>query len=186
MIKPWKRVSSKPVANYRIFSLRADTCLNPRTGQKHEFYVFDAVNWVNVVAITPSQELVMVEQYRHGSNTVELEIPGGMMDPGEDDPLKGAERELREETGYCGQPARLLGKVWSNPAIMSNLTYTVLIESCVPAHGLELDPGEDIATRLVPVSQINQLLADGVIAHSLVVAALCHFDLWRRGLKLQK
>ena len=52
----------------------------------------------------------MIEQFRHGSNTVELEIPGGMMDPGETDPVATAVRELREETGYEGENARLLGQ----------------------------------------------------------------------------
>ena len=183
MIKPWKKVGSKPVGDFRIFKMRADTAVNPRTGEEHDFFVIDSVNWVNIVAVTPDQKLVMVEQYRHGSNTVELEIPGGMMDPHENDPVVTAVRELREETGYEGENARELGKIWSNPAIFSNTTYTVLIENCELKHGLEFDSGEDLITRLVPVDEIPGLIADGKINHSLVVVALYHFDLWRRGLK---
>src|SRR5208282_5316766 len=136
-----------------IFQMRSDTCINPRTGKEHDFYIFDSVNWVNVIAVTPDQKLVMVEQYRHGSSTVELEIPGGMMDLHENDPVVSAVRELREETGYAGERARELGKVWSNPAIMSNTTYTILIENCELKHGLEFDSGEDLITRLVPVDK---------------------------------
>jgi ADP-ribose pyrophosphatase len=183
MIKPWKKVGSKPVGDFRIFKMRADTAVNPRTGEEHDFYVIDSVNWVNIIAVTSAQKLVMVEQYRHGSNTVELEIPGGMMDPHENDPVVTAVRELREETGYEGENARELGKIWSNPAIFSNTTYTVLIENCELKHGLEFDSGEDLITRLVPVDEIPGLIADGKISHSLVVVALYHFDLWRRGLK---
>jgi 8-oxo-dGTP pyrophosphatase MutT (NUDIX family) len=183
MIKPWKKVGSKPVGDFRIFKMRADTAVNPRTGEEHDFYVIDSVNWVNIIAVTSDQKLVMVEQYRHGSNTVELEIPGGMMDPHENDPVVTAVRELREETGYEGENARELGKIWSNPAIFSNTTYTVLIENCELKHGLEFDSGEDLITRLVPVDEIPGLIADGKINHSLVVVALYHFDLWRRGLK---
>jgi ADP-ribose pyrophosphatase len=183
MIKPWKKVGSKQVGDFRIFKMRSDTLVNPRTGQEHDFYVFDTVNWVNVIAVTTDEKLVMVEQYRHGSNTVELEIPGGMMDPHETDPVAAGARELREETGYEGVRARELGKVWSNPAIMNNTTFTVLVETCELKHGLELDGGEDLNTRLVPINEINQLIADGTIKHSLVVVALFHFDLWRRGIK---
>lgn len=183
MIKPWVKVGSKPIGNFRIFQMRSDTCINPRTGKEHDFYIFDSVNWVNVIAVTPDQKLVMVEQYRHGSNTVELEIPGGMMDLDENDPVVSAVRELREETGYAGERARELGKVWSNPAIMSNTTYTVLIENCELKHGLEFDSGEDLITRLVPLDDLSRLIADGKINHSLVVVALCYFDLWRRGIK---
>jgi ADP-ribose pyrophosphatase len=183
MIQPWKKIRSKPVGDFRIFKIRSDTCVNPRTGKEHDFFVLDSVNWVNVIAVTPDRRLVMVEQYRHGSNTVELEIPGGMMDAGETDPVATAVRELREETGYAGGNARLLGKIHSNPAILSNVTYTVLIENCRLQHGVEFDSGEDLLTRLVPVAEIPKLVADEKIGHSLVVVALYHFDLWQRGIK---
>ena len=183
MIRPWKKIRSVPIGDFRIFTLRSDTCVSPRTGKEHDFYVLDSVNWVNVIALTPDQQLVMVEQYRHGSGTVELEIPGGMMDPEETDPVATAVRELREETGYAGENARLLGKVHSNPAILANVTYTVLIENCRLQHALELDHGEDLATRLVPAADVPQLVADEKIGHSLVIVALYYFDLWRRGIK---
>ncbi len=183
MITPWKKISSKPVGDFRIFKLRSDLCINPRTGKEHDFYVLDSVNWVNVIALTPNQQLVMVQQFRHGSGTVELEIPGGMMDPHETDPVATAVRELREETGYEGEQARLLGKIHSNPAILSNTTFTVLIENCRLQHAVEFDSGEDLNTLLVPVADIPQLVADEKIGHSLVVVALSYFDLWQRGIK---
>jgi ADP-ribose pyrophosphatase len=183
VIKPWQKISSKFIGDFRIFKLRSDFKISPRTGKEHDFFVLDSVNWVNVIAVTPDRQLVMVEQYRHGSNTVELEIPGGMMDAGETDPVATAVRELREETGYAGENARLLGKIHSNPAILSNVTYTVLIENCRLQHGVEFDSGEDLITRLVSVAEIPKLVADEKIGHSLVVVALYHFDLWQRGIK---
>jgi 8-oxo-dGTP pyrophosphatase MutT (NUDIX family) len=184
MIKPWKTIRSTPIGDFRIFKMRTDVSVNPRTGAEHDFVILDSVPWVNVIALTPDNKLVMVEQYRHGTNTVELEIPGGMMDPHDADPVAAAARELREETGYAGEPARLLGRVWSNPAIFNNVTYTVLIEKCRLLHPVDFDHGEDLETRLVPATDISKLVADGKIGHSLVVVALYHFDLWQRGLKL--
>lgn len=183
MIRPWKTIRSTPVGDFRIFTIRSDVKISPRTGKEHDFFVLDSVNWVNIVAVTPDQELVMVEQYRQGSNTVELEIPGGMMDPHETDPVMTAVRELREETGYEGDNARQLGKIHSNPAILSNITYTVLIENCRLKHGVEFDHGEDLETHLVPAAEIPKLVADEKIGHPLVVAALFYFELWQRGLK---
>ncbi len=183
MPKPWKTVRSTFIGDFRVFKLRSDVSISPRTGKEHDFYVLDSVNWVNVIAVTPDQKLVMVEQFRHGSSTVELEIPGGMMDEGETDPVTTAVRELREETGYEGENARLFGKIRSNPAIMSNTTFTVLIENCRLQHDVDWDHGEDLVTRLVPVSEIPKLVADEKINHSLVVVALYHFDLWQRGIK---
>jgi 8-oxo-dGTP pyrophosphatase MutT (NUDIX family) len=186
MIRPWKTIRSTPIGDFRIFKIRSDVKISPRTGKEHDFFVLDSVNWVNVIAVTPNRQLVMVEQYRHGSNTVELEIPGGMMDAGETDPVAAAVRELREETGYEGENARVLGKIHSNPAIMSNVTHTVLIENCRLQHGVEFDSSEDLITRLVPVAEISKLVAGEKIGHSLVVVALYHFDLWQRGIKKTK
>src|SRR5437867_552767 len=183
MIKPWKKISSQPLGDFRIFTLRSDTKISPRTRQQHDFFVIDSVNWVNVIALTPDQQLVMVEQYRHGSDTVELEIPGGMMDSDDSSPEKTALRELREETGYEGDNPRLIGRIFPNPAIMSNECFTVLIENCRCVHPVQFDHSEDLLTRLVPIAEIPKLVADGKILHSLVVVALYHYELWQRGLK---
>jgi ADP-ribose pyrophosphatase len=183
VIKPWKKTGSKLVGDFRIFKLRSDTFVLPHKDREHDFFVLDSVNWVNVIAITPDRQLVMVEQYRPGSNTVELEGPGRMMDPGETDPVVAGARELREETGYEGEKARVLGKIWSNPAILSNRTFTVLIENCQLKHAVNFDSCEDLATRLVPVAEVPKLIANETIGHSLVVVALYHFDLWQKGIK---
>jgi 8-oxo-dGTP pyrophosphatase MutT (NUDIX family) len=183
MIKPWKKTGSRPLADFKIFSIRADLKESPRTGREHEFYVIDSASWVNVVAVTEDQQIVMVEQYRHGSNTVELEIPGGIMDAKDIRPEVTGARELREETGYEGENARILGKTYANPAIMSNTCYTILIENCRCVHPVEFDSGEDLITRLFPVAEMPDLLGSGKIMHPLVVVGLSFFDLWKRGLK---
>ncbi len=180
MIRPWKKIGSKPLGDFRVFQLRSERMVSPRTQQEHDFYVIDSVNWVNVVALTPDRHLVMIEQYRHGSNTVELEIPGGMMDPADATPEAAAVRELREETGYEGGPPRLIGQVFPNPAIMSNTCFTAVVEDCHCRHPVEFDHAEDMVTRLVPVSEVSDLVASGKIRHSLVIVALYHFELWAR------
>jgi 8-oxo-dGTP pyrophosphatase MutT (NUDIX family) len=182
VIKPWSRIASKPLGDFRIFTLRSDRAVSPRNGTEHEFFVIDCVNWVNVIAVTPDRRLVMVEQYRHGTNTVELEIPGGMVDRNDASPVIAGVRELREETGYEGDNARLIGKVFPNPAIQSNTCYTAMVENCRLMHPVDFDHGEDLITRLVPVGDIPRLVGEGKIRHSLVVVALGYFELWGRGL----
>ena len=185
MIKPWVKIGSRPLGDFRIFSLRSDRAVSPRTGDEHEFFVIDCVNWVNIIAITPDDHLVMIEQYRHGTNTVEFEIPGGMVDHEDASPVLAGVRELREETGYEGENARILGKIFPNPAIMSNTCYTVLVENCLARHPVEFDHGEDLITQLVPVRDIPRLIGEGKIQHSLVVVALYYFELSRRAGKDQ-
>jgi len=176
MIRPWPTIDSKELGNFRIFSIREDRKRSPRTDREHDFIVMNCRNWVNVVAVTEDDQIVMVEQYRHGTNTVELEIPGGVMDATDTSPVEAGLRELREETGYAGEDARLIGEVFSNPAIMNNRTYTVLVRDCREVHETEFDHGEDLVTRLIPIDEVHRLVAAGEIRHSLVVAALYHFS----------
>ena len=177
MIAPWPSISEAQVTDCRIFKVRRVVRRSPRTGAEHDFFVLDAPDWVNVIALTPDRELVMVEQYRHGTQSVDLEIPGGVMDSHDVSPVATGVRELREETGYVGEAARLLGQVRPNPAILTNTCYTVLVERCVLRSAVQWDHGEDLITRLVPLADVPRLVTDGTIRHSLVVAALYHFAL---------
>jgi ADP-ribose pyrophosphatase len=178
--KPWEKRSSKKIGDFRVFSLRSDVKVSPLTGKEHDFFVIEAVNWVNVVPITTDGKIVMVEQYRHGSNTIELEIPGGMMDATDADPVAAGARELVEETGYEGKNARIIGQIYPNPAIMNNICYTVLVENCELRHNVKFDQTEDIEVTLIDPAQIPELVRTGRIAHSLVVVALYHYELWAR------
>ena len=181
MIRPWTKISSKPLGDYRIFTVRSDEKISPRTGKQHDFFVIECVDWVNVLAVTPKDELVMVEQFRHGTDTVELEIPGGIMDRTDASPVATGARELREETGYAGENARLLASVFANPAIMNNTCHVVLVENCLLQHAVQWDSGEDMLTRLVPLAEVPALVATGRIKHPLVIVALYYLDLLRRG-----
>jgi len=183
MPRPWKKLGSKQLGDFRIFTIRTDRKVSPRTQAEHDFFVIDSAHWVNVIAVTTDGQMVMVEQFRHGSGTVELEVPGGMIDPRDMSPLAAGARELREETGYEGSAGRIIGEVYPNPAIQSNTCYTALFENCELKHPHEWDLGEELVTRLVPITEIPALVASGKIKHSLVVVALYHFDLLKRGLK---
>ncbi len=182
-ILPWPVSESQSAGRYPIFSIRKDRKTSPRTGGTHDFYVIECSDWVNVIAITPNEELVMVRQFRHGSETVELEIPGGVMDPEDESPVAAAVRELREETGYEGTGARSIGGIFPNPAIMNNTCRTVLVENCVLRHERAQDQGEDLVTELVPLSDVREAVASGRISHALVIVGLYYYDLEQAGLK---
>ena len=178
MIEPWRQLSSRPMGDFRVFSVRQERKLSPRTGAEHDFFIIDAPNWVNVIALTPDARVVFVEQYRHGSGTVELEIPGGIVDAADASPVATGCRELLEETGYQGEQQQIVGQVFPNPAIMSNVCFTVCARNCRYIKPVQFDNSEDLVTRLVPLAQVPELVASGQIRHALIVAALYQFDLW--------
>ncbi len=178
-MKPFTTLSQELLADYRIFRLRKDRCRSPRTQGEHDFYVLEADSWVNVVALTPDEQIILIEQYRFGVGQITLEMPGGIIDPGET-PLEAAARELIEETGYQADAISVLGHVDPNPAILNNRCYTALALGCRNIAGQSLDEKEDIAVRLLPIADVPQLLASGQITHALVWAAYLHYDLWKK------
>ncbi len=140
-----------------------------------DFTVIECPDWVNVVALTKGEgaerSVVMVEQFRYGTGEVTLEIPGGIIDAGED-PVGAGVRELLEETGYRGSRARLIGRNDANPAIMTNRAYTVLVEDAERVGGLSLDEHEQIVVREARVAELPGMLERGEIAHTIVIAGL--------------
>jgi ADP-ribose pyrophosphatase len=172
MIRDWKLLSSEISGNFKIFTVHRQRALSPRTGKESEFFTLDSASWVNVIPITPEKEVVMIHQYRHGTNRVSLEIPGGLVD--EIDPRDAAIRELAEETGYVGNPVTLLGSVSPNPALFANRCYTYLVENAIKTQPLSLDESEDIEVDLIGLDRIPGLINDGSIDHALVIAAF-HF-----------
>lgn len=172
--KPWKVTASHCDSSYRVFGIRTDRARSPRTGREHHFYVLESPPWVNVIPLTEQNDVVMIRQYRHGSQSVTLEIPGGLVEPG-DTPEGAAKRELREETGYEGDELILLGTVHPNPAIQNNDCYTYLARNAVLAGRQEQDDKEDIEVVLRPLAEIPRLIRENVITHSLVIAAFYRF-----------
>ena len=131
-----------------------------------------------MIPLTPDNEVVLVRQWRHGTKTFTLEIPGGLVDPGEC-PVEAAAREVREETGHVGDPPELLGVVEPNPAFLDNRCYTYLLENCHEVGGLMQDDGEDIEVVTLPLAEIPARIAHGEIQHALVICGF--FWLAQRG-----
>ncbi len=169
----WSEVSRRLMYAGRIFSIFQATRQSPGDGRTFAFDIVDCPDWVNVVALTGSGAVVLIQQYRAGTRTITTEIPGGTVDPGES-PRQAAERELREETGYESEDWELIGRVEPNPAFQTNTTFTFLARNARRTGPQRLDDTEMIEVEERPLADLPSLVADGTITHALVVCAFYH------------
>ncbi len=175
--QPWKLIEDIPGPELKVFKSRFERRLNPRNGKELECLILDSRDWVNIVALTPTREVVLVKQFRFGSGRVTIEIPGGIIDPGEEHKA-AAKRELKEETGFISDRWTYLGATEPNPAVLNNLCHHWLAEDVILKHKLDLDDGEDIAIITAGVESIREAISGGRLRHALALAGLSKvFDL---------
>ncbi|MFO0892498.1 MAG: NUDIX hydrolase [Isosphaeraceae bacterium] len=161
-----------------LFRLRKERFRSRHSGKTHDYFVMHLADAVHVVALTPGREVLLVRQFRAGSGRDSLEIPGGLVDAGEDPCTAGA-RELLEETGYAGDPPDFLGTLYSVPSILTSRISTIVIRNARQVAEPKLDHTEELTIERVPAAEIPRLIRDGRIDHALVVAGL----LWWLGLE---
>ncbi|MFO8041659.1 MAG: NUDIX hydrolase [Alkalispirochaeta sp.] len=171
----WTELDRNTLVDTPVFTL-VRSRRQAADGREADYYVMDAPDWANVVALTTDTQgrecFVMVRQFRHGSMTVSLEFPGGVVDPGED-ATTAIIRELKEETGYVSEDVRYLGSVNPNPALMGNRCHTYLAEKCVhPGGDQDLDENEIIDVELVPVEELVGGGRNAEFDHAMMHVAL--------------
>lgn len=170
-ILKWEKLSSRYLVKEKWATLRVDTCKLQNDTIKDDYYVLEYPNWVNAVALTADNKMILVRQYRHAADIISLEIPGGVMD-GDELPEFAIRRELLEETGYSFESAELIATLYPNPATSTNVTYTYLLKGGIKTHEQHLDEHEILNVEEYTIAEVKQLLADNKIDQALHSAAL--------------
>ena len=175
---PWRVLDEEHLQHCKVFDVHRATMESPRTGEPHPFYRIESPDWVNVVALTPDEDLVLVRQFRHGSRIVTLEIPGGLIDPGET-PGEAAGRELLEETGFRAGRLENLGSLSPNPALFGNRVHMQVALDCEQVDEIKNESTEHTTVELLPVSNLRDVVRAIGIDHALAVSALYAYEIWR-------
>jgi 8-oxo-dGTP pyrophosphatase MutT (NUDIX family) len=177
---PWTVVSSKYLFRRPPWlTLRQDHFRLPSGREIPEYWISEFPPWVNVLAVTEADDLILVRQYRPGLGEVHYEMPAGVVDPEDPDLESAARRELAEETGYGGGRWSKLSAFSANPALTTNLTHTFLAEGVVPVSAGAPDATEDLRVHKLPVSQARQLIEAGEMSQALHAAPLLQYLLRR-------
>ena len=176
-IQKWITLDKRKIDNFKIFDLSWIKRKHPDSGKEGEFVVLDSAQWVNIIPVTKDNKVVLIEQYRQGTDELTLEVPGGLVEPGEN-PQDAGERECIEETGYEGNgKSLLLGENTPNPAFLNNKCYSYVWFGCELKYEQKLDRHEDIKVIEVPLSEIRNYILDGKIRHSLVLTAFFFYSM---------
>lgn len=173
-IREWLRLRSEQVADCRVFSVERTYARSPVDGSEHDFYRILSVDWAQVVPVTADGDIVMIRQYRHGAERVTLEVPGGLVDPGER-PEEAAARECLEETGYRAADLMPLGALYPNPALFNHRLHAFVARGVERVGEIQNTGREQTDVELVPGSQLPRLLREGVIEHALIAATLWRY-----------
>jgi len=167
----WKKLSSEYIHKGKWATLRIDKCVMPNGHIVEDYYVLEYGTWVNGVAITEDNKVLMIHQYRHAAGIVSLEIPGGVVDEGED-PQQALRRELLEETGYQFDDFEPLCAVYSNPSTADNQVYSYLARGGKKVTGQTLDDQEEIIVYEYTIDEVKQALAENKIVQAMHCTAL--------------
>jgi len=171
IIKKWKTLSSTYIHKSKWATLRKDVCEMSDGRIVDDYYVLEYPSFANALAITEDKKVLMVHQYRHAAEIVSLEVPGGVVDAGED-PMHAIKRELLEETGYQFDDVELVSVLYPNPSTANNRCYFFLAQNGKKVKDAHLDDLEELAVEEFSVEAVKQLVFDNKIEQALQTAGL--------------
>jgi 8-oxo-dGTP pyrophosphatase MutT (NUDIX family) len=162
----WKVLESKYLHKEPWLTVREDRCEIPNGNEVPKFYVIEYPEWVNAFCVTKEGQVLLVKQYRHGTGTVAVELPGGVAEEGET-MEEAVRREVVEETGYEFPRFEYLGKISANPSTTNNYTHMYLATEGEKVREQKLDETEDVEVLLRSIDEVKEMMKGNQVIQSL-------------------
>ena len=170
----WKVLDSNYLYKEDWFTVRRDKCQRQDGKIIDPYYVFEFPEWVTALAVTVDNKVLMVRQYRHALGEVGLELPGGCVDPADENYEDAIRRELLEETGYAFESAHYLGKISANPSTNSNLMHMFVATGGQKIKEQELDENEEIDVLTLSFEDLETLVEEKRISQAMHLSTILY------------
>jgi ADP-ribose pyrophosphatase len=178
--RKWEILSSEYVVESPWYRLRRDACRLPDGSVVESYYVREHAGFSVTFAITPDDHVVFTRQYKHGIGDVVLELPAGMLEPGEDAEAC-ARRELEEETGYVAPVFERVAEFATDPTSSTGRFTLFIARGAVPQGTPRPEATEQVDTLLVPLDEVlEQVRRRRVRAQSHVASIYTALDYLNR------
>lgn len=161
--RPWRVLDSRVVIDNRWLHIRQDTCQVSDERVIDDYYVLEENDVACIFALTDDHQVLLVEQYKHGIGKVCVELPAGIFDAPDANPLEEAQRELLEETGYTTAKMECVGVLPISPSRATFSMHLFVATGCYKVAEQSLDPNEAIVVHTVPFDQVMTLIHTGLI-----------------------
>ena len=168
----WSGEGRRTVHKDRWIELSAERVVTAQGAVLDPYYTLTYPDWSVAVVLTPENDVVMIRQYRHGLGLVDLELPGGCVDPEDASPLMAAQREVLEETGYGSDEAEYIGRFGANPSLQTNFVHVSLIRNARPVAAARPEAGEEIIVEIMPLEAVRRAALSGEMMNSMHIAAV--------------
>lgn len=173
-MKEWELIESEYASQCPWLKVRKDKVRVSNGIVIDDYYIVEASNWVNVIAITEDRRIVMEKQYRQGIRRICYELPAGMVEQDEE-PLAAAKRELTEETGYARGDWHPFGRYAPNASGMNNVCYTFIAYGVRFQEQPHREITEDIHVSLITEEEVRNLLETNEIIEAVMAAPLWRY-----------